>query len=66
MHKAIVEDLNALHKHLGNGSQIIRDDAAASGMNCARVIGKIEGLALALTRIEETADDLSGKKKDVT
>lgn len=68
MHKAIVEDLNAIYEQLGAGTQLIRDDASASGMNCARYVGKIDGLKLALIRIQEISDDLSGadksKKKD--
>lgn len=66
VHKALVEDLNAIYEQLGAGNQLIRDDASASGMNCARWIGKIDGLKLAITRVKETSDELSGssKKKD--
>ena len=63
MHKALVEDLNAIYEQLGSGTQLVRDDASASGMNCARFIGKIDGLKLALIRIQETSDDLSSSSK---
>ena len=63
VHKALVEDLNAIHEQLGSGTQLVRDDASASGMNCARYVGKIDGLKLALIRIQETSDDLSGSSK---
>ena len=63
MHKALVEDLNAIYEQLGSGTQLVRDDASASGMNCARYVGKIDGLKLALIRIQETSDDLSGSSK---
>ena len=65
VHKALVEDLNAIYEQLGSGTQLVRDDASASGMNCARYVGKIDGLKLALIRIQETSDDLSssGKKQ---
>lgn len=63
VHKALVEDLNAIYEQLGSGTQLVRDDASASGMNCARFIGKIDGLKLALIRIQETSDDLSSSNK---
>ena len=63
MHKALVEDLNAIYEQLGSGTPLVRDDASASGMNCARYVGKIDGLKLALIRIQETSDDLSGSSK---
>ena len=63
MHKALVEDLNAIYEQLGSGTQLVRDDASASGMNCARYVGKIDGLKLALIRIQETSDDLSSSSK---
>lgn len=64
MREKLTEDLQALHTYLGDGSFIIREDSSASGMNCARVVGKIEGLKLAMTRLTETSEDLSDRPKD--
>lgn len=61
LHALIAEDLQRLHTELGNGSQMIADDAAASGMRCARQIGVIAGLKAALGHIQQINDEMSGK-----
>lgn len=58
------EDLNLMHNDLGSGTQMLRDDAAATGMNCARYIGVIQGLKLALERIKETDDEMNDRKPE--
>ncbi len=57
------EDLNETHNVLGNGTQILREDAASTGMNCAKLIGQIAGLKLALQRLKDTEEDLTHKPK---
>lgn len=59
----LADDLTDAHNALGNGSQIIREDAAATGMACANCIGKIQGLKLALARIQDVEDELAGKPR---
>lgn len=63
MHAEIVETLNIVHRDLGSGSQIIRDDAAATGMLCAGYIGEIKGLKRALDLIAKVNDEMNGKGK---
>jgi hypothetical protein len=57
------EDLTKAHNDLGSGAHLIREDAAATGMNCATSIGEIRGLKRALARIEEVVDELAGKPR---
>lgn len=57
----LAADLTDAHDALGSGAQIIREDAAATGMACARTVGKIAGLKLALARIREAEDEMAGK-----
>lgn len=64
MREKLNEDLQALHTHLGDGKFLVYEDAAASGMNCAKIIGKIDGLRLAMVRLTETSEDLSDRPKD--
>lgn len=59
----LTEDLTDAHNALGNGSQIIREDAAATGMACANCIGKIQGLKLALARIKTVEDELAERPR---
>ena len=61
LQKRIVAQLTQVHSELGNGSQIIRDDAAATGMNCAKHIGKIAGLEAALALMKEVDKHMNGK-----
>ena len=62
LHQRVTDDLSKAHNDLGSGTQIIRDDAAASGMNCARLVGKIEGLRIALRQIDLVDAELHGRK----
>lgn len=68
LYTRITEDLNRAHTELGNGSQIVADDASATGMKCAKHMGIILGLKSALTHIEQVNDEMNGKgdkkKKD--
>ena len=67
LHAKISEDLQKTYQDLGSGTQIIRDNAAATGMACARYVGRIAGLQSALEYIKEINEDMSGKatkKKD--
>lgn len=61
---AVVSALDEAHQTLASGSQIIRDDAAATGMNCARYIGLIEGLKTALDILKRIDAEMSGKKQE--
>ena len=58
----IQEDLDRLHRELGNGSQLAAD-AATTGMRCAKHMGAISGLMEALKSIDRAYDDLTGKVK---
>lgn len=57
------EDRAARRAELGNGSQLVDTDAAATGMKCARMIGVIQGLTTALDHISAIEEELSGKKR---
>lgn len=60
----IVEALNEAHQTLSSGSQVIREDAAATGMNCVRYIGLIEGLETALHLLKRVDAEMAGKKQE--
>lgn len=63
LQEKIIERLNALHRDLGSGSAVfIREDAAATGMNCARQIGAIQFGSEVLKMLEETEAELLGNK----
>ena len=57
----LADRLSKVHRDLGSGTQLIRDDAAASGMNCAKYVGIISGLEQALEAMKEVEKDMSGK-----
>lgn len=61
--KLLIEKLDSTHLELGNGTQIVQDDASATGMRCARHMGIILGLKTALSLIKQVEEDMSGKKK---
>lgn len=61
LRQRIADELTAKHNELGNGTQIVRDDAAATGMNCARMIGAIAGLVTALNLVDRIEEEMSGK-----
>lgn len=63
LRQRIAEDLTARHTELGNGTQIVADDAAATGMRCARIMGAISSLKNVLTMIDQIEDEMSGKSK---
>ena len=64
LHNVLREDADQAFRELGSGAQIIRDDAAATGMNCAKYMGHIAGLELALKRMREVHDEMMGKTKE--
>jgi len=64
LHDKLTADLNEAHTTLGSGTQIIREDAAATGMNCVKYMGIIDGLKTALARIKQVNDEIEGKKPD--
>jgi hypothetical protein len=57
----IAQQISDLHTELGNGSAVLSNDAAATGMKCIRIIGKIEGLKSALIHIKQIEEEMSGK-----
>lgn len=64
LQERLTEILNKAHRDLGSGSQILRDDAAATGMACARYVGKIEGIKDAMGLLLELHDEMNGKIDD--
>lgn len=60
---ALAEELTRVHRDLGSGSQVIREDAAATGMNCVNYVGQIKGLQTALKIVDEVHRDLTGSSK---
>lgn len=58
----MADELTTVHTELGNGTQFIRDDAAATGMNCAHYIGRIAALRFALEILQEVEDQMFGAK----
>lgn len=63
LRQRIADELNARHTELGNGTQIVADDAAATGMRCARIMGAISSLKGVLELINQIEDEMSGKSK---
>lgn len=61
VHERIMEDQDSLRKSMD--SQIIRENASATGMNCAQIVGKIAGLELALTHMKQVHAEMTGKIK---
>ena len=59
----IAQQISDLHTELGSGSAVIANDAAATGMKCVRIIGKIEGLKAALIHIKQIEEEMSGKSE---
>lgn len=59
----LVGDLDKAHETLASGVLLNRDDAAASGMNCASVIGRIAGLKSARAYIQQVEDELMGRNE---
>lgn len=66
LQERLTELLNTAHRDLGSGSQIVRDDAAATGMACARYIGKIEGIKDARKLLLELHKEMNGQIDDNT
>ena len=69
LRQEIAKDLTRLHTELGNGSQVVWGDAAATGMRCAHQMGQIKGLEHVLRNlIKHVTDRMNGKdqktKKD--
>ncbi len=58
----LVQALDSAHSALASGTQIIRDDAAATGMACAQSIGRIAGLKVARDLVAQVEDELMGRK----
>lgn len=65
LRKKVADVLTDKHNELGGGSKLVADDAAATGMACAKVMGEISGLKTTLFLIEETEREFSGKKKGI-
>ena len=61
LRQKLIDHLNEAHENLGSGSQIIRDDAAATGMNFARYAGMISGLQDAMKYTQDVDDEINGK-----
>ena len=61
--KLLTKKLSEVHADLGNGTLIVQDDAAATGMRCARQMGMIAGLKSALAFIEQVEHEMSAKTK---
>ena len=59
----IRECISQHETELGNGTQIVADDAAATGMKAARHMGIIRGLNLALQLMEGVHKEMTGKAK---
>ncbi len=62
LRERVVDALDGLHTDLGSGSQVIRDDAAATGMNCMRYIGSIQALKGMLKEIQSVDDEINGRE----
>ena len=57
----LVKAADQLRADLGSGSQMIRDDAAATGMNCVKYIGLIGGLEQARKLLAQLDEELTGR-----
>jgi hypothetical protein len=53
--------LNETHTNLGSGTQIIREDAAATGMNMVKYVGMIAGLQAAVHLLGVVDDEINGR-----
>lgn len=58
----VIGGLNDAYNILGSGSQIIRTDAGATGMNCVHYIGFIGALRGVLKYLQEVDDELHGRE----
>lgn len=63
LHADIVSALNDAHTKLGNGTQIVPNDATATGMNCARYVGEIKGLNDVLQLMRQIQSEMNSKIK---
>lgn len=61
--EVILATILKARRDLGSASQLIRDDAAATGMNCAKYMGRIEGLEEARTLIAAVDEETTGRAK---
>jgi hypothetical protein len=62
LRQEIVKDLTRLHTELGNGSQILWDDAATSAMKCVSHMGQIKYAEHVLTTLMKHVNDrMNGK-----
>lgn len=61
VHERIAEDMQKIRVDFG--ALINPESAAASGMNCAKAVGRIAGLELALKHMREVHEELTGKAK---
>ena len=63
LRQRIADELTAKHTELGSGTPIVRDDASATGMNYARLVGTIAGLVTALNLVDRIEEEMSGRNK---
>lgn len=61
LREKVVYLLNETHTNLGSGTQVIREDAAATGMNMVRYVGLIAGLQATLRLIQVVDDEINGR-----
>lgn len=59
----IIAELQRAHEELGKGTQIVSGDAAATGMNCVRYMGRIQAFNDVLKLIEQIENEMSGRAK---
>ena len=64
LHAAITFELTKLRTDLGSGTQVVANDASATGMAYARYVGRIFGLETALELILQINDDMNGKNRN--
>lgn len=59
--KRLAEDITAAHDKFASGTWINHDDSGITAMNAMGLYHRIQGLKIALKRIEETHKALTGK-----
>lgn len=59
--KLVFAELDTAHTQLGSGTQIVDGDASATGMKCARLVGVIHGLRMALQLMDAAEKGVSVK-----
>ncbi len=62
LRKKLADELTAKHRELGSGTKIIANDAAATGMACARTVGEIAGLEIAIRMMDRVEEEMAKRK----